>query len=117
MLAQEASHRHHCPRTGELRTVSRPGALREVHAVGRVVTDASVLNDHAVGVEHLAGVIVAHQAALRHSTHVSNSGIVTSFYRRIPCTEPPGPGSGTWSARLFARTMIEDDAATLLDRR
>ena len=98
------------------------GALREVHAIGQVVTDASVLNDHAVGVEHLAGVhVVAHpEATLKVlDPHVGNSGIVTGFTGEslvlslLVVTRLQVRGHGEVGQRLIARAMIEDDAATL----
>ena len=58
------------------------GALREVHTIGQVVTDAGILDDHALRVEHLAGIhVVAHPEATLEvlDPHVGNSGIVTGF--------------------------------------
>ena len=55
-------------------------ALREVDAVREVVADTRVLNDHAVGVGHLAGVhVVAHpEAALEVlDPHVGDAGVRT----------------------------------------
>ena len=53
-------------------------SLREVDAVGKVVADTRVLDDHAVGVGHLAGVhIVAHpEAALEVlDPHVGDASV------------------------------------------
>ena len=54
------------------------GALREVHAIGQVVTNAGILDDHALRVAHVAGVhVVAHpEAALEVlHPHVRHAGV------------------------------------------